>query len=944
MEIIAFFSFKGGVGRTSLMTHVGAYWASRGKVVVLADMDLAAPGLSFSPLMGDWLDERGTNKGFSDLLAIFHQYKSPNNSDEFGFVPPSILLREMHPPEGDQWGNQGRVLGMDAGSVRFRYPMSIEDEKQRNFPPKEGRADENADEKSLRAFAKLFRDDLEQFRLPIDGRNIDYVLIDCRTGFPELLDLSLGFLADRWVLVSGLNQQNLAGLELTIQSLKAERLAVGELARLVTVFSPVPMAGEEDPMTLAAIQAGQKILDSARRKLPDGSLEAGAKSFQIHYTSHLAVSDIPLITTRPDHPYCQEVIKIANWLKTDSLSEHKLRIFQQATQATGTIEVTSPSDPMDATDLKNTNKHLPEKSSPPTRKTSKAINPILQLPPWFWPLGEERAAITRLSQLTKMTPEEVKAFPDEFLNNLSRSIAFSNDQKHQLLINWKHLNPGQRKELTTTVAEENQKLSAMQARQYNELLKSIYEQQKNWAILLVTPPMEGLRRFLLWPLTEQAPFPEWGKTYHDYWLMLAHDILTELPDEQQAHLALSRAKTASTNRDELVEKLASMANDFKEESSQALFLTAAHAVAGQDLWKKLLILENSSNPNPDSIESIVTPLLIHHPENDPKGVKCYALGRWILANHPHLAIAAESIIQKAVLLNPQYPAPHNILGILFHNHLHRFDEAENAYKEAIRLDPKNAIPWNNLGNLLQNHLNRFEEAENAYKEAIRLDPKDAAPCNGLGSLYQTHQLSCQKALSSFDTALFFDIDNPYLHMNRGHLLLIMGDSNQWRKELKQALTKFKTITNNHAFINQIRLTAELSHSLTHIKNNPKLQKWLTQNPKDFLHLLTIVILTMAQKKNTKTPLQNAMSALHTYANRIDAIKIFYLLAGTRPDLREHARQVATTLFYLPEATLEQLKGVPTPATRLACFQPFVAGHSIGAGDPSDRKLFCKDLE
>jgi len=39
MKIISFFSFKGGIGRTALLTNLGAYWASQGKVVVLMDLD-----------------------------------------------------------------------------------------------------------------------------------------------------------------------------------------------------------------------------------------------------------------------------------------------------------------------------------------------------------------------------------------------------------------------------------------------------------------------------------------------------------------------------------------------------------------------------------------------------------------------------------------------------------------------------------------------------------------------------------------------------------------------------------------------------------------------------------------------------------------------------------------------------------------------------------------
>lgn len=43
---IAFYSFKGGVGRTTALTHIAWTLARRGRKVVVVDLDLEAPGLS----------------------------------------------------------------------------------------------------------------------------------------------------------------------------------------------------------------------------------------------------------------------------------------------------------------------------------------------------------------------------------------------------------------------------------------------------------------------------------------------------------------------------------------------------------------------------------------------------------------------------------------------------------------------------------------------------------------------------------------------------------------------------------------------------------------------------------------------------------------------------------------------------------------------------------
>ncbi|HAT50726.1 MAG: AAA family ATPase [Nitrospirae bacterium] len=118
MKTYSFFSFKGGVGRTALMVNIGAYWANRGETVLMIDMDLSAPGLSYSPLLGDYLHAEGQGKGFSDLLAVFYQVwnKNPN---QLHFMPPHLYdagslsaRQEWHTPEGetlgDGWASSGR--------------------------------------------------------------------------------------------------------------------------------------------------------------------------------------------------------------------------------------------------------------------------------------------------------------------------------------------------------------------------------------------------------------------------------------------------------------------------------------------------------------------------------------------------------------------------------------------------------------------------------------------------------------------------------------------------------------------------------------------------------------------------------------------------------------------------------------------------------------------
>jgi len=164
------------------------------------------------------------------------------------------------------------------------------------------------------------REDLEHWWVPkpypTAGRAIDYLLIDSRTGFAELPDLSLGYLADQIVLVAGLNPQNLKGLELTLRALLAsdERIPIDELHRqLCVVFSPIPAA--EDETVFAALEEAHSLLNQSRRIAANREYERALESFVLHYTPILATSEFPLVPRWPESLYGREVLRIAHHLE-----------------------------------------------------------------------------------------------------------------------------------------------------------------------------------------------------------------------------------------------------------------------------------------------------------------------------------------------------------------------------------------------------------------------------------------------------------------------------------------------------------------------------------------------------------------------------------------------------------------------------------------------------
>jgi len=438
MKIISFFSFKGGVGRTALLTNLGAYWASRGKVVVLMDLDLMAPGLAYSPLAGKYLYPEGRGLDMSDMVAALQPViENPDQeaAAQGAFLPPHWLLREMRLDGEGKDREQGQLLLIDAGSHPVTGAPPASDGVLAPIPPRRGTPDESDRQTLYRSLAYQLRDDLEQWRVPESypsaGRAIDYLLIDSRTGFAELLDLSLGYLADRIVLVAGLNPQNLKGLELTLRALLAgdERIPIDELHRqLSVVFSPLPAA--EDETVFKALEEAHKLLNRNRRIAANREYERAPESFVLHYTPILATSEIPLATRWPESLYGREVLRIARHLEGEAKHQDQdatlRRIRDQILQITTLA------------------KQAPE-TAPVSFSTSRRPNPLTNLPAWHWPLGrmDEQERTKKLDELLPANPA-ITTDREHLLNRLANSLVlFPEGGKRGILDAYPSMSPGQ---------------------------------------------------------------------------------------------------------------------------------------------------------------------------------------------------------------------------------------------------------------------------------------------------------------------------------------------------------------------------------------------------------------------------------------------------------------------------------------------------------------------
>ncbi len=210
--IVTFYSFKGGVGRTTLLTACAWQLAATSphKKVAVIDLDLEAPGLG--PLLAAEAD-RGVTDFVVDFLAT-------------GAAEVDVLPAQALGPEDAGW-----VDVVPAGRLDLNY---LEKLSRLDFAGSGGLLQEGP-----RPIAEALRNLLNRFR----GKGYDFILLDARAGLHDIAGLSLHGFAHVDVLVGRASEQGYRGLDLTVEAL-ARRRSPEELMTIL-VHSMVP-ADEKD--------------------------------------------------------------------------------------------------------------------------------------------------------------------------------------------------------------------------------------------------------------------------------------------------------------------------------------------------------------------------------------------------------------------------------------------------------------------------------------------------------------------------------------------------------------------------------------------------------------------------------------------------------------------------------------------------------------------------
>jgi len=211
--VVTFYSFKGGVGRTTSLALVSTILASRGRRVVLIDFDLEAPGLSF-------LMPTASDSSTLGLLDYLHQrYLTPDID-----VPTINECIRQVPLD-----TRGEIFLVPAGEYDENYIHRLADLEVRLFYQRDNNP-----------IHQLFAD-IKKNLEP------DVILIDARTGFNEMGAVALFDQADLGVICFTPTNQSFEGLQWVVQAANKQRKYQGipDLRFLVTPMPPVAQSQQQ---------------------------------------------------------------------------------------------------------------------------------------------------------------------------------------------------------------------------------------------------------------------------------------------------------------------------------------------------------------------------------------------------------------------------------------------------------------------------------------------------------------------------------------------------------------------------------------------------------------------------------------------------------------------------------------------------------------------------
>lgn len=275
METVAFYSYKGGTGRTLLLAITARFLAISGRRVVALDLDLEAPGLHHKLGNPNVLSraQPGTLSGAVEVLLDILEREPGSRNVRLPAVEVDLPAR-----------TGGSLLLIPAGSApSHAYWEALERL--------------NGAARSHRRNGGLLEAVLELQARIADEFAPEFLLVDSRTGITELGGMATSIMADRVVCLTTMAPESIEGTRVVAEALRAApRLASQKPLRLDFLITRVASNSVRasnvarlidelgGSVAVLPLDSGiaQEEQDDPREELFSATLEWIAKSFPAH--------------------------------------------------------------------------------------------------------------------------------------------------------------------------------------------------------------------------------------------------------------------------------------------------------------------------------------------------------------------------------------------------------------------------------------------------------------------------------------------------------------------------------------------------------------------------------------------------------------------------------------------------------------------------------------
>ena len=204
-QFVSFYSYKGGVGRSTVLANLACWQAMKGRKVLIIDLDLEGPGQHSSGLFkGNPVADSAIKGGFIDLCEDWRQC---HTQEAYEWDLRDYMLRSVL-PDALPGTDKGEAFLLPAGKqLDTNYIKKLNELDWHKFFSPDG-------SKGYKLFDTL--------KLYCEIEEFDSVFIDSRTGLSDPYYMATSWLSDTVICFSLLNRQSIEGCRYAMELILTE--------------------------------------------------------------------------------------------------------------------------------------------------------------------------------------------------------------------------------------------------------------------------------------------------------------------------------------------------------------------------------------------------------------------------------------------------------------------------------------------------------------------------------------------------------------------------------------------------------------------------------------------------------------------------------------------------------------------------------------------------